>query len=101
MAIKPSGGPYDRLSPRDIVLVSLGEPRRGDVVTFTSPRDDMRLIKRLQRDHLQMETRWQEARKVLDAVAAGRVGIFAAGARRVREADQAVRQIHAAAKDAP
>jgi signal peptidase I len=31
----------------DIGLVRLGEPRRGDVVTFTSPRDGVRLIKRL------------------------------------------------------
>jgi len=39
---------YDLKVPlTDIVLVSLGEPRRGDVVTFTSPRDGMRLIKRL------------------------------------------------------
>lgn len=39
---------YDfKLPLTDIVLVSLGEPRRGDVVTFTSPRDDVRLIKRL------------------------------------------------------
>ncbi len=31
----------------DIALARLGEPRRGDVVTFTSPRDGERLIKRL------------------------------------------------------
>ena len=31
----------------DVAVLRLGEPRRGDVVTFTSPRDGMRLIKRL------------------------------------------------------
>jgi signal peptidase I len=31
----------------DIVLARLGEPERGDVVTFSSPVDGMRLIKRL------------------------------------------------------
>jgi signal peptidase I len=31
----------------DIGVLRLGEPRRGDVVTFTSPRDGVRLIKRL------------------------------------------------------
>lgn len=31
----------------DVVLARTGEPERGDVVTFSSPRDGMRLIKRL------------------------------------------------------
>jgi signal peptidase I len=31
----------------DLVVAHLGEPRRGDVVTFSSPRDGIRLIKRL------------------------------------------------------
>jgi signal peptidase I len=31
----------------DVVLARLGEPRRGDVVIFNSPRDGTRLIKRL------------------------------------------------------
>lgn len=31
----------------DIEVMRLGEPQRGDVVTFTSPRDGKRLIKRL------------------------------------------------------
>jgi len=39
---------YDlKLPLTDIVLVPLGTPRRGDVVTFSSPRDGTRLIKRL------------------------------------------------------
>ena len=39
---------YDFKVPlTDISLARLGEPRRGDVVTFTSPKDGMRLIKRL------------------------------------------------------
>lgn len=39
---------YDlKLPLSDIMLVRLGEPRRGDVVTFTSPVDGVRLIKRL------------------------------------------------------
>ncbi len=31
----------------DVVLARIGEPRRGDVVTFSSPQDGTRLIKRL------------------------------------------------------
>jgi signal peptidase I len=31
----------------DIVLVRLGDPQRGDIVTFSSPRDGKRLIKRV------------------------------------------------------
>ena len=31
----------------DIVVAHLGEPKRGDIVTFSSPRDGIRLIKRL------------------------------------------------------
>ncbi|HEY2560204.1 MAG TPA: signal peptidase I [Caldimonas sp.] len=39
---------YDFKVPlTDISLVELGDPKRGDVVTFTSPSDGMRLIKRL------------------------------------------------------
>jgi signal peptidase I len=39
---------YDLKVPlTDISIVRLGEPRRGDVVTFHSPSDGVRLIKRL------------------------------------------------------
>lgn len=39
---------YDlKLPLTDRVLVRLDEPRRGDVVTFASPRDGTRLIKRI------------------------------------------------------
>jgi signal peptidase I len=39
---------YDlKLPLTDVVLLPLGTPRRGDVVTFTSPSDGVRLIKRL------------------------------------------------------
>ena len=39
---------YDLKVPlTDISIVRLGEPRRGDVVTFSSPTDGTRLIKRL------------------------------------------------------
>ena len=39
---------YDlKLPLSDIMLVRMGEPRRGDVVTFTSPADGVRLIKRM------------------------------------------------------
>ena len=39
---------YDlKLPLTDIVLARLGEPRRGDIVTFDSPRDGTRLIKRV------------------------------------------------------
>ncbi len=39
---------YDLKVPlTDIVVAKLGDPRRGDVVTFTSPADGVRLIKRL------------------------------------------------------
>jgi signal peptidase I len=39
---------YDfKLPLSDISLLRLGNPRRGDVITFTSPRDGVRLIKRL------------------------------------------------------
>ena len=36
-----------KLPLTDVVLARLDEPRRGDVVTFSSPRDGTRLIKRL------------------------------------------------------
>jgi signal peptidase I len=39
---------YDfKLPLTDVSLIRLGEPQRGDVVTFTSPKDGVRLIKRL------------------------------------------------------
>lgn len=39
---------YDfKLPLTDIAVARLGDPRRGDVVTFTSPKDGMRLIKRV------------------------------------------------------
>lgn len=39
---------YDAKFPfTDIVLTKLGEPRRGDVVVFSSPRNGDRLVKRL------------------------------------------------------
>ena len=31
----------------DVVLARLGDPRRGDIVTFSSPQDGRRLIKRV------------------------------------------------------
>lgn len=36
-----------KLPLTDVVLARTGEPRRGDVVTFSSPQDGTRLIKRL------------------------------------------------------
>jgi signal peptidase I len=39
---------YDvKLPLTDVVVAPLAEPQRGDVVTFTSPKDGIRLIKRL------------------------------------------------------
>ena len=39
---------YDlKLPLTDRVLLPLAEPQRGDIVTFTSPRDGVRLIKRI------------------------------------------------------
>ena len=39
---------YDLKVPlTDVALARLGEPQRGDVITFTSPQDGVRLIKRL------------------------------------------------------
>lgn len=39
---------YDlKLPLTDVSLLRLGEPQRGDIVTFSSPRDGTRLIKRL------------------------------------------------------
>lgn len=39
---------YDfKLPLTDISVLALGEPRRGDIVTFSSPQDGTRLIKRL------------------------------------------------------
>ena len=39
---------YDlKLPLTDMAVARLGEPQRGDVITFTSPADGMRLIKRL------------------------------------------------------
>ncbi|MES2755935.1 MAG: signal peptidase I [Pseudomonadota bacterium] len=36
-----------KLPLTDIIVTRLGDPRRGDVVTFSSPRDGTRLIKRI------------------------------------------------------
>ncbi|CDG82414.1 peptidase S24-like family protein [Janthinobacterium agaricidamnosum NBRC 102515 = DSM 9628] len=36
-----------KLPLTDIVLAHTGEPQRGDIVTFSSPKDGKRLIKRL------------------------------------------------------
>jgi signal peptidase I len=39
---------YDlKLPLSDIVVYRLGTPQRGDIITFTSPKDGVRLIKRL------------------------------------------------------
>jgi signal peptidase I len=39
---------YDlKLPLTDVIVAGLGNPERGDVVTFTSPKDGVRLIKRL------------------------------------------------------
>jgi len=39
---------YDLKIPlTDVIVTPLGEPRRGDIVTFSSPRDGTRLIKRI------------------------------------------------------
>jgi signal peptidase I len=39
---------YDfKLPLTDIVIAQLADPKRGDIVTFTSPKDGMRLIKRI------------------------------------------------------
>lgn len=36
-----------KLPLTDVVVARLGEPQRGDIVTFSSPRDGTRLIKRI------------------------------------------------------
>jgi signal peptidase I len=36
-----------KLPLTDVVVAHLGEPQRGDIVTFSSPKDGVRLIKRL------------------------------------------------------
>ena len=36
-----------KLPLTDVVLAPLGDPKRGDIVTFTSPKDGTRLIKRI------------------------------------------------------
>src|SRR4051812_36473532 len=39
---------YDvKLPLTDVVLAPIADPRRGDIVTFSSPRDGMRLVKRI------------------------------------------------------
>jgi len=39
---------YDfKLPLTDIVVAAIAEPRRGDIVTFTSPKDGTRMIKRI------------------------------------------------------
>ena len=46
-----------KLPLTNIVLAHTGDPKRGDIVTFFSPRDGMRLIKRivaLPGDHIEM-----------------------------------------------
>jgi signal peptidase I len=52
---------YDlKLPLTDRVIMPLGEPQRGDIVTFTSPRDGVRLIKRIVAipgDHIAMSNK--------------------------------------------
>jgi len=39
---------YDfKLPLTDIVVAHIADPKRGDIVTFSSPKDGMRLIKRI------------------------------------------------------
>ena len=39
---------YDiRVPFTDVILKQVGEPQRGDIVTFSSPADGLRLIKRV------------------------------------------------------
>ena len=39
---------YDvKLPLTDVIIAHLADPKRGDIVTFTSPREDKRLIKRV------------------------------------------------------
>jgi signal peptidase I len=39
---------YDfKLPLTDVIVAHLGDPKRGDIVTFTSPKEDKRLIKRV------------------------------------------------------
>src|SRR3954469_7811273 len=78
---------YDvKLPLTDIVVAPLGEPRRGDIVTFSSPRDGTRLIKRivgLPGDRIEMHddaltvngvaARYDQWARVPDAVAPGRL----------------------------
>jgi signal peptidase I len=78
---------YDvKLPLTDIVVAPLGEPRRGDIVTFSSPRDGMRLIKRIvgiPGDRIEMhgdtltvngqQARYDDFLDAPDAVAPGRV----------------------------
>ena len=78
----------------DIVLQHTGEPQRGDIVTFSSPRDGTRLIKRIialpgdtveMRDE-QVVINGQAAQyELLDTVSSHIAGIGSLQAQRVRE----------------
>jgi signal peptidase I len=70
----------------DIIVAPLGDPKRGDIVTFASPKDGMRLIKRivgLPGDRVEMhgdslmingvEAKYDAFRNLPDPVAPGRL----------------------------
>ncbi|MBC7918547.1 MAG: signal peptidase I [Rhodoferax sp.] len=52
---------YDLKVPlTDIIVLKLGDPQRGDIVTFSSPKDGTRMIKRLMAvpgDHVEMRNK--------------------------------------------
>ena len=78
---------YDVKVPlTDIVVAPLGEPQRGDIVTFSSPKDGLRLIKRivgLPGDRVEMHgdtltvngvaAKYDDFTRAPDAVAPGRL----------------------------
>jgi hemerythrin-like domain-containing protein len=59
--------------------------------------DTVSVVRRLQSDHLQMESRWSEARKVLAAIASGELGSLGA---EQESALEAFSSLHAAHIDA-
>ena len=95
---------YDfKLPLSDTALLHVGEPQRGDVITFSSPKDGVRLIKRLvalpgdtvemRREILLINGRasvYDEARQVAEPIGQGQMTEAIRATERLPEREHAV-----------